>query len=95
MNEKTLQEKIKMCLPQKKADMGLTHDEIYEQDGYNLCVSDVHSSLPKVIEVIREEIEKMDEQEWDISKGEIQEQYVLGNKVGWKLYKKFINDLLK
>ena len=66
MKEKTLQEKIKEVLPKEQEtctceeDIGYhTKDCDFTPFGYNACLSDVHSSIPKVMEVIREEIKKV------------------------------------
>ena len=57
----SLQTKIKECLPEKKelrkTGNLITEDEQnwLRKDGYNECLLDVHSSIPKIIEIVREE----------------------------------------
>jgi len=95
-----LEEVIKKNLPEKKEvpridGKWLTLDD--RNDGFNQALSQINTSLiaDEVLKVVVEKIEGL-EHEWDnpIKDNEASEQYILGNKVGWKLHKKFVLQLL-
>jgi len=53
----SLQTKIKEVLPKEKKGYFPSHDNTdHYLQGYNQALSDVHSSIPKIIEIIRKEI---------------------------------------
>jgi len=52
----SLQTKIKAILPKEKKGYFPSHDNTdHHLQGYNQALSDIHSSIPKLIEIVREE----------------------------------------